>query len=97
MSIRVDTDMLTISNSMRSAIADTSHVPIPNTLGPRDSFGRTRFVVRVDANQRHEISPVPSTFLRGKRESSNVGGKTQAGIVMVVRPWLETWIRLKRE
>ena len=31
------------------------------------------------------------------RESPNVGGKTQAGMAMVVRPWLETWIRLKRE
>jgi hypothetical protein len=26
-----------------------------------------------------------------------MGGKTQAGMAMVVRPWLETWIRLKRE
>ena len=44
--------MFTISNNMRSA--DTtrvtevikSHVPILNTLGPRDNFGRIRFVVR---------------------------------------------------
>ena len=26
-----------------------------------------------------------------------MGGKRQAGMAMMVRPWLETWIRLKRE
>jgi hypothetical protein len=41
--------MLTISDSMRSVTADTtrmteSHAPVPNILGPRDNFGRTRFV-----------------------------------------------------
>jgi len=36
-------------------------------------------------------------FLRGKRESSNVGGKRQAGMAVMMRPWFETWIRLKRE
>jgi hypothetical protein len=51
-SIRVDTDILIISNSMRLVTADTaqiteSHVPILNTLSPRDNFSRTRFVVRL--------------------------------------------------
>jgi hypothetical protein len=96
--------MLTITNSMRSVTADTtrvtevvkSHVPVLNTLGLRDNFGRFRFVVRLTPT-RHEISLVPSTSLRGKRESSGVGGKRQAGMEMMVRPWLEMWIRLKRE
>jgi hypothetical protein len=51
-SVRVDIDILIISNSMRLVIADTtqiteSHVPVLNTLGPRDNFSRTRFVVRL--------------------------------------------------
>jgi hypothetical protein len=83
-SIRIDTDMLKISGSMRSVTADTmtvteivkSHVPVPNTLGPRDNFGRIRFAVWLT-----------STSLRGKRESSNVGGKRQGRMTMMVRPW----------
>jgi hypothetical protein len=47
--------MLIISDSMRLVIADItratevnkSHVPVLNTLGPRDNFGRIRFVVRL--------------------------------------------------
>jgi hypothetical protein len=44
--------MLTISDNMRLITADTarvteiikSHVPIPNTLDPRDNLDRIRFV-----------------------------------------------------
>jgi hypothetical protein len=55
MSIRVNIDILIISDSIRSVTANItrmtevikSYVSVPNTLSLRDNFGRIRFIVRL--------------------------------------------------
>jgi len=98
-------DVTESASSMRLVTADTttvteivkSHVPVPNTLGPRDNFGRIRFVVRLTLTDGTKFLPYRQRLFAGNGKSSNIGGKRQAGMVMMVRLWLETWIRLKRE
>ena len=68
---------------MRSVTADTtrvteivkSHVPVPNTLGPRDNFGRIRFVVRLTPTNGTKFLPY-----RQRRETGIVQcGREETG------------------
>jgi hypothetical protein len=70
---------------LQAKVAATNYVLVPEPLGRCDGFLRLGFVVRREANQSSEISPVSLMFPHGKRVQSSVDEEGQGGPAMVVR------------